>query len=114
MAMVHGRYSAKLRSWGWTSRRVRPWAHVGAHGHQNLASLGCPPVTHLDPTLCIHEYFDGACQHHLGSGGCLLFHPDGGLLHAASIYYKAEAPTNNTAKGVAILDCLKLIDNVEW
>ena len=36
------------------------------------------------------------------------------LLRAASVYYGAEAPTNNTAEGSAMLDCLKLIDDVEW
>ena len=62
----------------------------------------------------MQAYFDGACQRHLGCGGCLLFRPDGQLLRAASVYYGAEVPTNNTAEGSAMLDCLKLVDDVEW
>ena len=58
----------------------------------------------------MRAYFDGACQGHLGSGGCLVFNPEGRLLRAVSLYYGSEAPTNNTAEGNAMLDCVRLVD----
>ena len=43
-----------------------------------------------------------------------MFDPGGRLLRVVSLYYGSEAPTNNTAEGTAMLDCVRLVDQLRW
>ena len=75
-----------------------------------------PPPETIAVDRAVRVYFDGGCppSTSLGSGGCLVFDPSGKLLRAAAYFYGRDAPTNNTAEAVAMVDVLRLVESMAW
>ena len=84
--------------------------------HQTLTikkpSSDPSPAT-FDIASAARAYFDGGCRDKQGSGGYLIFAPDGSLLAAQAIYYGNAAPTNNVAECKALVDCLDAVSKLD-
>ena len=74
-----------------------------------------PPPSCIDISQAVHTYFDGGSTQNLGSGSsALIFLLNGRLLISGGYYHTYSTETNNTAEARGMVDCLKLIEGIEW